>query len=178
MFTIRILEEKDSEEYLRLRLEALQDSPNAFGSAWEDERSQTPESVKSRLRAVPNGNFVVGAFAERKLIGMVGFRRYEGRKEHHKGFIWGVYVTSSERRKGVAAALFQALLERIRTYEGLEQAALSVAETQKGAQKLYASLGFEVFGYERRALKIGENYVDEEHRVLWLRTPPVAIKQE
>ena len=35
--------------------------------------------------------------------------------------------------------------------------------------------GFEVYGYEKRALKVGETYVDEEHRVLWLQEPPAAL---
>jgi hypothetical protein len=35
-------------------------------------------------------------------------------------------------------------------------------------------LGFEVYGYEQHALKVGETYVDEEHRVLWLQEPPAV----
>jgi hypothetical protein len=35
-------------------------------------------------------------------------------------------------------------------------------------------LGFEVYGYEKHALKVGETYVDEEHRVLWLQEPTAA----
>jgi hypothetical protein len=35
-------------------------------------------------------------------------------------------------------------------------------------------LGFEVYGYEKHALKVDATYVDEEHRVLWLQEPPVA----
>jgi len=33
---------------------------------------------------------------------------------------------------------------------------------------LYASLGFEVFGTEKRALKVGQRYVDEDYMVLFL----------
>jgi hypothetical protein len=29
-------------------------------------------------------------------------------------------------------------------------------------------------GYEKHALKVGETYVDEEHRVLWLQEPPAV----
>jgi hypothetical protein len=35
---------------------------------------------------------------------------------------------------------------------------------------LYAALGFRSFGCERRALKIGERYVDEEHMVMDLKS--------
>jgi hypothetical protein len=35
-------------------------------------------------------------------------------------------------------------------------------------------LGFEVYGYEQHALKVGDIYVDEEHRVLRLQAPPMV----
>jgi RimJ/RimL family protein N-acetyltransferase len=64
--------------------------------------------------------------------------------------------------------MLQMLLDRAATMEGLEQIMLSVATTQLAAASLYRSLGFESFGCERRALKIGERYVDEEHMVLFI----------
>lgn len=171
-FHIRLLEASDVGEFLRLRLEALQNDPAAFGSSWEEERTQTPESIAPRLRPVPNGNFLVGAFNGPRLIGMAGFLRRESLKTRHKGSIWGVYVTSGERGAGVGRALLLSLLERARGYDGLEQITLSVAVPQKSARHLYASLGFEVYGYERHALKIGESYVDEEHRMLQIKPFP------
>jgi hypothetical protein len=50
--------------------------------------------------------------------------------------------------------------------EGVEQIVLAVATTQESAIALYQSLGFRSFGMERRALKIGERYVDFQHMVL------------
>ena len=133
----------------------------------EDALPGSPESVSSRLCAVPEGNFLVGAFTE-QMVGQAGFVRHEGRKERHKGRIWGVYVTTMARGKGVARAMLTLMLARLRGYPGLEQVSLSVAVTQETARTLYDALGFRVYGYERRALKVGETYVDEEHRVLWL----------
>jgi hypothetical protein len=43
-----------------------------------------------------------------------------------------------------------------------------VATSQPAARQLYLSLGFESFGCERHALKIGDVYVDEEHMSLSL----------
>jgi ribosomal protein S18 acetylase RimI-like enzyme len=47
---------------------------------------------------------------------------------------------------------------------------LLVATTQAAAMGLYQALGFRSFGCERRALKIGERYVDEDHMVLYLKS--------
>jgi len=63
------------------------------------------------------------------------------------------------------------LLERASKIEGIEQIMLSVVTTQDAAIKLYRSLGFESFGCERRALKIGDRYLDEENMVLFVKRP-------
>ena len=79
-----------------------------------------------------------------------------------------MYVTESARGKGVAKAMLNYLLARARTYPGLEQVSLSVAVTQLAAHRVYDTLGFRVYGYEQNSLKVGDTYVDEEDRVLWL----------
>ena len=72
----------------------------------------------------------------------------------------------------MARALFEVLLERARSQPGLEQILLTVAVEQTAAKRLYRSLGFEVFGHERHALKVDGAYVDEDHMVLWLGAVP------
>jgi ribosomal protein S18 acetylase RimI-like enzyme len=176
MLNIRLLVESDAPEFIRLRLEGLQNDPVAFGSSWEEEHTHTPQSIGPRLRAIPDGSFVVGAFHDDRLIGITGFLRSDRPKTRHKGSIWGVYVTPEARGKGVARALFLFLLERARGYAGLDQISLCVAAPQDAARHLYTSLGFEIYGYEQHALKVDDTYVDEEHRVLWLKPPPQQIR--
>jgi ribosomal protein S18 acetylase RimI-like enzyme len=72
------------------------------------------------------------------------------------------------RGQGVGRALLTALVARIRTLPGLEQVALSVTVSQVAAQRLYASLGFEVFGIETNSIRAGGECIDEEHMVLRL----------
>jgi ribosomal protein S18 acetylase RimI-like enzyme len=124
------------------------------------------ESIRKRLGSSED-NFVLGAFIDRQLIGMAGFFRRRGEKIRHRGGIWGVYVSEECRGKGIGRALLGELIGLLQLLPGMQQVALAVSSQNAGARGLYESLGFEVYGCERRALKIGDEYVDEELMVLY-----------
>jgi ribosomal protein S18 acetylase RimI-like enzyme len=166
---LRFLAASDLNAYWNIRLEALESEPEAFGSSAEEHRALTREEIAQRISFDPSNKFVVGAFVGERLIGTAGFFRNKGLKERHKGHIWGVYVTRDARDKRVGRDMLRMLLESATTIEGIEQIMLSVGTGQRAAVSLYRALGFESYGCERRALKIGERYVDEEHMVLFLK---------
>ncbi len=115
---------------------------------------------------MPEDSFTLGAFEANELIGIATFIRETGLKERHKGRIYGVYVTASQRGKGVASALMAELLKRAKEDPSLEQVLLGMAAGQEAARQLYRKFGFEVYGTEPRAIKIGSHYIDEEHMIL------------
>src|SRR5262249_17922329 len=96
------------------------------------------------------------------------FIRDSGLKDRHKGRIYGVYVTAAERGKGVGRALIAAVIERAAQDPSLEQILLAVATGQHAARQLYINLGFELYGMEPNALKIGQTYIDAAHMILRL----------
>jgi len=165
---IRFLIPDDAGEWLRLRVEALEGDPEAFSASLDEYRSLSLEEVKKRLWSDGDA-FVVGAFKEGCLRGMAGFYREKGPKSRHKGRVWGVYVTAGARGARIGYKMMQALLERAMRIEGVEQVLLSVATTQEPAIRLYRSVGFQSFGREPRALRIGDRYIDEEYMVLPVR---------
>jgi ribosomal protein S18 acetylase RimI-like enzyme len=168
---IRALVEADSTDFWALRLRALREHPEAFGQSFEEAQATPIDKVARRLRdenSAPD-NYILGAFDEEgRLCGTVGLRRERLRKMRHKAFIWGMYVAPEARSRGVGRSLVGEALERARALPELEQVRLSVWTGALAARALYLSLGFEVYGVECGALKVGDLYMDEEHMTLFL----------
>jgi GNAT superfamily N-acetyltransferase len=152
-----------------LRLRALREEPESFGSAYEESVQRPPEEMARRLRPDPaTGIVTLGAF-DPGLIGMVGLLRENGLKMQHKAMIWGMYTVPEVRGRGVGRALLAAILAHARTVAGLEQVYLAVVTTRPVARHLYESFGFVTYGVEPRALKLADRYLDEALMVLRLR---------
>jgi RimJ/RimL family protein N-acetyltransferase len=168
---IRLLNEADAEPYCSLRLQMLREYPDAFTSSHDEEALKPLSWTQERLKArdVAPVKFVLGAFSETgRLIGSVGLSVEERRKQRHKALLFGMFTTTEERNKGVGRALLAECLSRASRIPGLEQINLTVTEGNS-AERLYASVGFERFGIEQRALKCDGKYYGKVHMVLSLR---------
>lgn len=169
MLELRLLTPADAAIFRDLRLRALREDPVAFTNSVEEFSQQPLDKVVARFRSDPAESFMLGAFQDRKLVGLVGFYRESQLKLRHKGSIVSMYVAPEARGHGLGRALLRDAIRRVREIDGVEQLLLGVMVTQTAARQLYESLGFVVYGREARASKVGEQYYDEEFRVLNLR---------
>ncbi|AIY74176.1 N-acetyltransferase [Bacillus anthracis] len=164
---IRLLTKEDAEKYWELRLQALQVNPEAFVTTYEEAiRQENPiKRVESNLTAATSCTF--GAFNEKnQLVGVVTLLTEEKEAYKHKGHIVAMYVDASNRRSGLARELIRKAIEKAREMN-LEQLTLGVVSTNDPAKKLYESMGFQMYGIEKRALKINGVYSDDEYMVLF-----------
>lgn len=149
-----------------LRREALESHPLAFGASIDDDRGLSLEFVRTALS--DSDQAVFGGFEGEKLIGMVGVLRATRVKVRHKAHLWGMYVSPQARGKGAGRALLEAAIGQARSWPGVEELRLEVADAAVEARKLYEAAGFRTWGQEPRALQWEGRFVDEFHLVLYL----------
>ena len=167
---IRDLTEHDAAVYWPLRLRALREEPQAFGSSYDEAKDRPLAQVAAQLRdTASGGGGTLGAFADGRLVGMVTLVRYSGAKIAHVGDIFGMYVAPEARGQHAGRLLLEAVIARARAADGLEQLHLAVVTRQAPAHALYLALGFQDYGRLPHALKLPDGrYLDEDLMLLWL----------
>lgn len=165
---IRMLRRDEADVFWEMRLRMMQDCPDAYGSAYEEEAALSPEAKAERCQWT-EGNFVLGAFdKEGRMIGVVGLRRENRLKSLHKATVWGMYVVPEARGQGVGRKLLKEALRRAKEIDGLERVLIFVVAGNDAALWLYGSLGFVTFGIEPDAKKQDGRNTDMIHMSLKL----------
>lgn len=139
------LSPSDWQAYRQLRLEALLDSPQAFGTSYLEQQMKPDSYWQTRLAEAARGKngWLLFARAGQDLVGMMGaFRGAMGNLSvTDQATIIAVYVTPAWRGKGVSRLLMQGILALLQT-KGFRQVWLGVNGQQEAAVRLYQSFGF------------------------------------
>ncbi len=163
--SIRALGPQDWRAYAQIRLRALADSPEAFGSTLAREQLFTETDWRARL-----GSPVLLAEEDRLAVAMAGlYRNNDDRDSDDIARLWGVWTEPSARGRGHASALLDALFANDPAVADGAPVELEVNLANAAARRLYERHGFLATG-ERRPLR-----PDSDQLVERMVRGPVAI---
>lgn len=148
---------EDWQQYRDLRLRALKEEPQAFGSTYEDNSKHPDEYWQQRLEDTINKStqWLVFARLNGVLVGMVGAFT---EKEPDNARVIAVYVTPDTRGKGISKMLMKELLARIKTNDNIKKITVDVNPEQEAALNLYKNSGFQIIKKYRMVLGDGKEH--------------------
>ena len=124
-----------------LRLRALEDAPDAFGTTLAEDRARPLGDWRARLEDESHVTFV--ARIEDADVGLAAGSFYEGLAR--TAGLFGMWVAPSARGCGVGRALVDAVVAWARALE-YERIVLDVGDDNAAAIRLYESRGFQPTG--------------------------------
>jgi len=163
---VRSFEAREWRSYRDLRLRALADSPDAFGTTLEEALERSEDAWRSQLcTGVESGRGLPLAAALRgALVGMA----WAGIVADGSAFLVQMWVSPDARGAGIGRALLEAALDWSRE-RGAEGRELKVACGNVPARRLYERAGFLPRG-EQEPLRPGSSILVQPMRLL-LRGP-------
>lgn len=133
--TMERLASGDGERLRAIRLRALRDSPDAFGTTFEEAAAQPPENWELQLEHL--ATFV--ATINGRDVGLVRGTPHEQRGD--AGYLISMWVAPEARRQGVGSALIDVLVDWAKS-QGWDRLLVDVGERNMPALALYARKGF------------------------------------
>lgn len=151
-------------EYRALSLQVYASEPGVF-TATVSERAPLPLAWwASRVSDRPDAaELVFGAFAGDRLVGVAGLRFARRERTRHKATLFGLSVLPRFRGQGIGRALVEAVLGQAQAAPPTHVVQLKVAQSNIPALRLYASCGFEPFGTEPYAIRVGAQFESIVH---------------
>lgn len=161
-----------AQAYRALMLEAYARHPDAFTSS-VDERAALPLAWwQARLDPGPDADQAVWASVAGDVMqGVAGLSFERREKVRHKATLFGMYVRPDARGQGLGRRLVDAALAHARTCPEIALLQLTVTEGNAGAIALYRAAGFESWGREPWAVRVGEGFVHKQHMWCPLKGP-------
>ena len=145
MITVRSITASDWRDYRNIRLRALRDSPDAFGSTLAAEAVGTDDAWKSRIAgAIASGKSrILFALNQQEVCGLVWCKLPASDPE--VADIFQMWVAPASRGSGAGSALLKEALAWARG-AGARRVRLDVTATNSPAMGLYRSCGFRPVG--------------------------------
>ena len=161
---IRLLTEKDANQYQKIRLQSLKTDPEAFLSTFESESKLPLEYFQHKIRNAEKDQIFgyYGLFENSRLIAYAQISDGYLAKKKHVAYFYEVYVDPDFRKKGYATQLINFLIDKVRKYKEIEQIELKVNSRNKSAIALYEKLGFKRIAQLPHAVKEPDGTYQDE----------------
>ncbi len=166
---VRPLAEHELPQWWEMRLRALKEHPDAFGSDYEASRKRGHGYLTDLYfnPAQPANILLVAAREDGSLLSTAGVYRETGKRSHIARVI-SVYTRPDARGHGLSRRVIDAAIAHCRSIPGLHQVHISVNADNTVALHVYESAGFVAWGREPRALALPGQFFDEIHLALML----------
>lgn len=135
---IRQLNANDVDDFRTIRLSALKNSPEMFGSSYAVEATK-PLNV---FAEVISKYTIFAAYSQQKIIGVLILDLENDSKNKPQAQLYGFFVELAFRGKGIATQLLQAVIQYGQQH--VIHIMLSVLANNIAAINLYQKLGFKI----------------------------------
>ena len=161
MISVHRLGREEWQRCKAIRLQALEDSPDAFGSLLEEEILFADSEWQERLRRPNVATFVATIGEDGDDVGLVTGAPYDGTTG-----LFSMWVAPEARGRGVGGALIDAVVEWARS-NGSSEILLDVEDDNESAIALYRSKGFERTGVVGTLPSPREHITEHQRRLVW-----------
>ncbi|MBZ0115297.1 MAG: GNAT family N-acetyltransferase [Thermoanaerobaculia bacterium] len=153
-----------AEAYRALLLASYADHPEAFTSTLSERQPLPISWWESRLSVQPDAEERVwGALDGARLVGVAGLRLELRERTRHKAWLFGMAVLPEFGGRGIGRSLVEAVIAEVAARPGMRVLQLTVTESNGAARRLYESCGFQAFGSEPKAIRIGDRFLSKIH---------------
>jgi ribosomal protein S18 acetylase RimI-like enzyme len=157
--SVVVLGPQDWRDLRAIRLEALRSEPAAYSSSYEETIARSDEHWRQRL--ANNQSVHLLARVQNRPIGMIGGYLGSDEGDDSVAVVFGMYVASEHRGRGVGRLLLTSLIDRLSAFPQITTIRLGVTETQDPARRLYESVGFQVVGKTEEGIVVNKRQYDE-----------------
>ena len=156
---LKKLSESDWKLFREIRLRALKEDPQAFGSNYKKENKYTEELWRNRLSG--ESCAVFGVFDGKKLIGMTGVKVDQNDDLERKGYFWGSWLEPSYRKKGISKLMYAERLKWAKDHPTLNVIRASYWVSNKASEKAMIGSGFKPI-YRKKKKRSSDGKILEE----------------
>jgi ribosomal protein S18 acetylase RimI-like enzyme len=133
----------DSKIYRETRLESLKLYPDNFGSNYEEQKALPKLAFEQFIEQQVPDKFIVGAFAQEKLVGLCGFFSDFDKIKMKQGQIIQMYVKPEFQGNKIGLNLLRATIGEAFKLPHITTIILEVKTENEHATQLYEKAGFE-----------------------------------